>query len=133
MSDLPAAVIRFAAVGAACLAAALVGCSSSFGPVDVVTQASALRILNSSDAPIYYFIVERQSAALVDWAPCTKPSTCPSVAAHGDAEVPFSRIVGYEPGEREAIFYWWHLLPVPAGGFQVDSIRTRVVQLRQPL
>src|SRR6266436_5779877 len=98
---------------ALCVVASLVGCNSSFAPVDVVPQASALRIVNTSDAPIYYFLVERQSAALIDWAPCTNPSACSSVAAHGDAQVPFSQIAGYEPGEREAIFYWWHLLPVP--------------------
>ena len=111
------------------LGAALVGCNSSFGPVDAMSQGSALRITNFSDAPIYYFVVERQSAAFVDWGPCTNPSTCTSVAAHGDAQVPFGRIVGYEPGESEAIFYWWRLVPTAGNGFQVDSIRAKVVQL----
>ncbi len=88
-----------------------------------------MRIINSSNAPIYYFVVERQSAALINWAPCTDPVACPKVEAHSAATVPFSRIAGYEPGEQEAILNWWRLVPAPGNGFQVDSIRSKVVQL----
>jgi len=112
------------------LLAGQLGCTDGIGPVDIVSRDSALRITNSSAAPIYYFAVERQSAASVDWGPCTNPSTCASVvAAHAVVQVPFSQIVGYEPGEREAILYWWHLIPSPGSGFQVDSIRARVLPL----
>jgi hypothetical protein len=98
-------------------------CSRS-GPVDVTTEAAALRIQNASDSPVYFFVVGRQRAALINWAPCTAPPSCPSVQPHAERLVPVADI-----GEREAIVYWWHLIPAAGDGFQVDAIRAIAVSL----
>ena len=104
-------------------------CGSPVGPVLVTARVPTLRVMNRSDRPIYYFVVERESAASVDWRPCTQAETCPAVAPGAQAVVSFDRIVGYEPGEREAIFYWWHLVHAPQDAFAVDSIRAIIVRL----
>lgn len=108
--------------------ASLLACASPLGPVEARGGLAALAITNSSDLPVYHFVVERQTAALIDWIACTDPS-CPNVAPHTRKLVPYDQIAGYEAGDREAIVYWWHLEPLATGGFQADSIRALVVRL----
>lgn len=117
------------------LAALLAGCSSSPGPLDpavplnvAVASSQSLRLENASSRPIFYLVMERGFAARANWAPCTSPAECPRVEAHGQTRVDYSRIAGYEPGAREAIVYWWHLVQRD-GGWVVDHVRSVVVQL----
>ena len=107
----------------------VIACNSPTGPLAVSAALPSLRLQNSSAAPIYYFAVERESAALIDWAVCTDAPVCPTVPAHGRTVVPYDHIAGYAPGEREAIVYWWHLEPLGAGQFRADSIHAVVVGL----
>ncbi|HEX2077310.1 MAG TPA: hypothetical protein VHG08_06360 [Longimicrobium sp.] len=119
-----------------CLSALLGGCSSSEGPLDPavaldvsVNARKSLRLENASSRAIYYFVIERNMAALANWAPCTSPEQpCPRVQPRSQTQVPYSRIAGYEPGAREAIVYWWHLVERD-GGWAVDHVRSVVVQL----
>jgi hypothetical protein len=106
-----------------------IACNSPTGPLGVSAALSSLQLQNGSATPIYYFAVERTSAALIDWAACTDAPTCPAVPAHARRMVPYDQIAGYVPGEREAIVYWWHLEPLGAGQFRADSIRAVVVAL----
>jgi hypothetical protein len=112
-----------------CLVAVLLAaCDSPVGPLLVTARPPSLRLNNRSDSPLYYFIVERESSALVDWIVCALPS-CPGVEPHSEKSIPYSQIVGYRDGEREAIVYWWRIVPVPSGGFRADSIRATIVGL----
>jgi hypothetical protein len=113
---------------------ALPGCSAPTGlvldgPLAIRASGGALRLSNESGAPIYTVVVERESAALFDWAPCVDPAACDAIPANGERRVPYGEIAGYEDGEREAIVYWWHLEARAGGGFQPDEIRTAVVRL----
>lgn len=88
-------------------------CSSSGlgptpGPLTVVATNATLRLENLSGQAAFYFIYERESAALINWAQCVDPSACPSVEPGGRAVVPYQAIGGYAPGSREAIVWWWH-------------------------
>lgn len=103
-------------------------CDSPVGPLVIQTRPSSLLLTNRSDSSLYYFIVERESSALVDWIVCESPS-CPGVGPHSAKAIAYSQIVGYSDGEREAMLYWWRLVPAPAGGFRFDSIRAMVVGL----
>jgi len=110
------------------LIAGLAMCGSPTGPVEVTVRAPSVRIRNATDRPVYYTAIERGSAALIDWVPCTTPPSCSTVAPHAERLVPFDQIAGYEAGEMEAIVYWWHLDATPSG-FRVDSMRAEVVWL----
>lgn len=87
-------------------------CSSSVepspGPLQVLATGGTLRLENLSGQAAFYFIYERESAALINWAPCVDPSVCSSVAPRGQTVVPYTAIGGYAPGSREAIIWWWH-------------------------
>jgi len=107
----------------------VIGCNSPTGPLQVSARRPSVHLVNSSATPIYYFAVERESAALIDWIVCTDPPACATVPAHGLTVLPYDRIAGYTSGAREAIVYWWHLEPLGAGQFRADSVRTAVVRL----
>jgi hypothetical protein len=105
-----------------------IACSSPTGPLDVKANPASLRLTNSSATPVYYFIVERQTAALINWALCADPVACVSVPPHGQITVPYEQIAGYTSQAREAIVYWWHL-EASDGQFRADSVRALVVRL----
>lgn len=113
------------------LAAVLAAGCSGDGPFGVSTGSGALRMENPTNVAVYYVVMESGFAARADWAPCTNPSTCPKVAPHRDKSVAYEEIAGYDPGDSEAILYWWHLVPAPADGYQPDSIRAIRLHLRR--
>jgi hypothetical protein len=88
----------------------------------------ALELVNSSEQPVYTFIIERDAQAYVDWVVCTDPSTCNGIAAGGSRVVPYDAIVAYTAGAEEAVVHHWHLIP-DGTGFRPDSVRSTVVQL----
>jgi hypothetical protein len=98
------------------------------GRIAVRAVSPDLQITNQSGVPVYSFIVERAAAAHTDWAPCNQPTLCAGIAAGATANVPYSQIVGYTSGAREAIVYWWHLR-ASSVGFQPDTIRAVVIAL----
>src|SRR2546427_6001499 len=84
-------------------------CNSPAGPaalhpLRIVAQGGALHVENVSDEPVFYFIYERQAAALINWAPCVSRS-CPSLPPRAQATVPYSSIGGIAPGRTEAIVW----------------------------
>ena len=119
-----------------CLFALFGGCSGSEGPLDPavpldvsVNTSQSLRLENNSSRTIYYLVFERDFAARALWGPCNRPDQpCPRLEARSGTQVPYSQISGYEPGAREAVVYWWHLVERD-GGWAVDQIRSVVIQL----
>jgi hypothetical protein len=120
---------HLAAVCAACAVIALAACDAPTDPLQVTVRTESLRLKNATESAAYYFLVESETSALLDWAPCADPSTCANVPPRGETIVPYDEIFGYESGDREAILYWWHLEPAPGGGFQPVSVRVERVQL----
>lgn len=103
-------------------------CSS---PVRIMTTEDGLRFRNPTERTIYYVVFERQYAARVNFAPCTDAPRCPSITPGAAETIPFARIGGYAPGAREAIVYYWHLVPTAGagGGHIVENMRSQVVRL----
>ncbi len=99
------------------------------GQLAVRALPPLLELTNQSRAPVYVFTVERQAAAYTDWAPCTDPARCAAIKTGGTARVLYDEIVGYTAGAREAIGYWWHLVPDGQATLRPDSIRAKVVTL----
>ena len=116
-----------------CLLAA--GCDSptqvrTDGDLRVTSNGDALELRNRGPQPLYYFVVERQASALIDWAPCTVPATCASVPPGGRVRVPYASIAGYAAGAREAIVFWWRLEPVSTTQFRTAESGGLVIRLQ---
>jgi hypothetical protein len=107
-------------------AAAMGACSdpTTFGSagVEVRIDAAGIEILNQRNRNIHHFAVDRNTAALIQWAACDQPSQCPGLAPGERKRVPSADVYGWGASD-EVIVYWWHLLPRTEGGFRVDSIR----------
>lgn len=118
-----------------CLSVLLAGCETTSplrpgASLNVSAAASqSLRLENASGRPIYYLVFESNLAERALWVPCTSPEQpCPRLEAGRTVQIDYSQIAGYEPGARTAIVYWWHLVRRD-GGWEVDHIRSVVVQL----
>lgn len=66
---------------------------------------SSLVVTNKTSARIYYFVVGRATAALINWAPHLDPEN--SVARGTSALVRHEHIFRSDD-ETEAIVFWWH-------------------------
>ena len=96
--------------------------------VTVDRTADGLRLGNATDRPIAYTVFERGYLAL--FAPCLDPGPgCLRLAPGASAVVPYAEIGGYSPGAREAIVYWWHLVPDGAGGYRAEEIHSVISPL----
>jgi hypothetical protein len=90
--------------------------------------AGAIRLTNRAARPAFTFVVGRAQSALIDWTPCVEAAECPPIAAGEMRRVPYPG--GHiEPGEQEALVYWWHVTADPVGAPRPDSIRVIVVRL----
>ena len=118
-------------LGLALAAAALsAGCGVLTGESDdaltVVATGASFRLRNESMGRVHYMVVERDIAALINWAPCTG-DTCPAVRARSTVAVPYNEILGYSPEAREAIVYWWPSTSLERLGRDPDLIEWMVV------
>jgi hypothetical protein len=92
--------------------------------------AGGLRLVNGTDRPIAFTVLEREYATRVQFAPCLDPSPgCLRLASGASTVVPYAEIGGYVPGAREAIVYWWHVAPDGAGGYRAEELHSEVVRL----
>ncbi len=100
------------------------------GTLMVLASPPNLVMTNQTATPIYSFIVDQRTLALVDWAPCLDPATCDPLAAGTTKTVPYDSILGYSAQTESVVVYWWHLVPNRGTGFRPDSLRAQVVGLR---
>ena|SRR5688500_466065 len=109
------------------------GCAAATGPegratVAVVDGGQAIAITNRTSRPIFTFVVDRQEAALINWAPCVSGPSCPPLPPGDTRLTPFP--AGPRSGEqREALVYWWHAVPGHGGGFRAGEVKFELVRL----
>ncbi len=61
---------------------------------------------NETSERVYYFVVGRRIAALINWIQHLDPAM--SVAPGGEQRIGYDEIMQVEGGEEEAIVYWWY-------------------------
>lgn len=80
-----------------------------------------LKITNQGDETIYYFIVEQNTAALLDWAPSVNT---PNILSKKTVTIKYSEIFGLENStirnNTKAIFYYWFV--ADSNAFDVKNI-----------
>jgi hypothetical protein len=109
----------------------LLACGSSTEPspgsstLQVTADGTSLQLLNLSDRPTFFFIYERERAALINWAPCADATRCAFVSGRSRVRVPYTSIGDYQPGKQEAIVWWWQSL----GGSVPSAVHGVVARL----
>jgi hypothetical protein len=71
----------------------------------VQARSRHLILRNESTAPVHYVALEEETSALVDLH--FDPQKWPSVAPGDEVRIPYSELMGYKPGSRQARVYWW--------------------------
>jgi len=108
-------------------------CGSPAGPVAVAaTERQAIRLLNNTPEPIFYFAIECDAAAGANWAACSNPATCRNILPGRSGSIAYEEISLYTPSAERALVFWWHLRPTGTGGYRPDSIRALQVALHRP-
>ena len=98
---------------------AALACSTSTtpnGPVAAQATAQGIRATNRTSQPIFFTTVERNAAALYDFAMCSDPERCETIAPGASHTVPWSQVASYSPNRHEYLVLWWHGEDVGSGG-----------------
>ena len=101
-----------------------VGGGFSAGNVTATAAPQAVVLGNNTTRPVGYFLIERELATRALWGPCTARTGCPGIAPGERRTIPAAQIAGVEPGKRDVIVYWWHLVEGRDGALRPDSIRS---------
>lgn len=81
--------------------------SSTHG-VRISSSSDKLTISNYTHEKIYYFVVEQQILAVLEWSPSISE---PSIKSRESLKIPFSEILNgktepVQPGDK-VVAYWW--------------------------
>lgn len=76
---------------------------------DVRWEAEVVTVNNAGADTVFHFLVEGETAAVIDWIPCydADSTRCPQIFPGDTAELPYFEIAGYQPGDSLAYFFWW--------------------------
>jgi len=96
-----------------------------------VAREQRILITNVTRQPIFTFVVGRNAAELINWAPCVAAPSCPPLAPGKTRHAPYPAryLADGREREREALVYWWHAIRGRDGVVRPDSIRVRIVTL----
>jgi hypothetical protein len=93
-------------------------------------KAQTLSVTNMTFRPIHYEIFERVDAGVIFWGKCTLANAgCPVLEPGETLRLPYAEIGMYEPGDTEAIVYWWESEPDGADGYKIVREGELVVRL----
>lgn len=97
------------------------------GYVALLATAEGILVTNQTSRPIHLMAVERSTAALINWAPCTTGTGCAALAQGEQRLIPRNAILGSSPDRREYVVYWWHAITQADGSVRAGNITSAVV------
>lgn len=103
-----------------------------YGPVIWArADAPTLSVSNlGGGRPVHYAVFERVDEGTIFWGKCTPQNAgCPILAPGETVHIPYAEMAGYEPGDQEAIVFWWMSEPDAAGSYRIVREGELVVRL----
>lgn len=64
---------------------------------------------NGGEVDLYYFLVERGTAATIFWVPTVSEDGA-VLKSGASVNIPFTNITGYKAGDKEVILYYWEAI-----------------------
>ncbi len=119
--------------GMLALAVAVTACSSPTatsedGTFSVLATGTAFTLTNGTNAPAFYFVVERGTSASILWIPCVDlTGDCSWIPPRDEVRVRYTDVFGYRNNDQEALVYWWFAVRGENGAMEPDSIRFLIV------
>ncbi|MEP6732861.1 MAG: hypothetical protein ABJE10_19610 [bacterium] len=91
------------------------------GTVVVTATSDGLLVINGTDRPVYLMSVNRETLALLYWAPCSGGPGCDALSPGATRLVPWETVLGYTPGTAQYAVFWWHVTSLPDGTKRPDA------------
>jgi hypothetical protein len=111
----------------------LAGCDSPTAPqgelLDTFSAERHLTLINRTDDPVYFIVVESELAARTLFFICSDPVDCRHVAPGASVSIAYTQIAGYQPG-RQAVVLHWRIIGNPMFGYHADEVRSLMAPLR---
>lgn len=87
-------------------------------PITVTQVDSMLNLLNNTEERLYYFMVDQNTLAVINWAPSVSEDQA-NITSYGQARIPLSEVTGYSDESEVIVIYYWKAITVdnePAPG-----------------
>lgn len=112
---------------------AAVACDTPFGlrelnGVSADARDQQVIVTNNSANPIFTFVIGRIIETRTEYLLCVDAAQCPPIPVGGSRVYPFETLMR-EPGEREVVVRWWHLVPDGSGGVRATDFGFLIVPL----
>ena len=92
------------------LSGLLISCkedSINSAPVSISRIDDKISLINHTEETIYYYLIDRNTLALVLWAPSVSDDQ-PRLAPRGQARIALESITGYRPDSDTLVFNYWN-------------------------
>jgi hypothetical protein len=99
----------------------------SDGTLVAVVGRDELWLVNRGNQTVYTFVIDQESLALADWAPCVD-ARCGPILPGAQRAVPLGDAYGLRHGHR-AVVNWWNSVQGPDDAPVPGEIHSLVVQL----
>ncbi|MEO9485451.1 MAG: hypothetical protein ABJG47_18470 [Ekhidna sp.] len=106
------------------------GCSNDDLQTDVFSakiEGDKLVLANLSGSDVFYFAVDQEELALIDWAPSVSADQ-PKVSGNQTIKVPLTDISGYSDNTKVIIVHYWNAI-VEAGQSKPGEIKIHRLEL----
>ncbi len=112
---------------------AMSGCAAptglDSGAVVAVNRQQDIAITNRTRRDIYTFVVGREAAALLNWAPCVSGPSCVPIPPGKTRRGPYATSQLISSPEREVLVYWWYAVRDPDRRLRPGSVQVEIVTL----
>ena len=87
-------------------------------PITVTQVDSQLNLLNNTEERLYYFVVDQNTLAVINWAPSVGENQA-NISPNGQARIPLNEIMGHSDESEVIVIYHWKAIVIddePAPG-----------------
>lgn len=95
--------------------------------LSVIRAGDTLALVNADSVPIYFAVFSTDIPALIEWAPCDTPISCPHVPPRDSIGVTVPPRSGSAP--EPLTVFWWRLVPASDTGARWAPDRVRAIDL----
>lgn len=72
--------------------------------IDVLVSKNKMTIINKTENPIFYFVVERETAAAINWVPISSSEN--EIIPQQNKQLNLNDVFGFKAGRQIIVYYW---------------------------
>lgn len=78
-------------------------------PITVSQVGEQLNLLNNTSDTLYYFLVDQNTLAVINWAPSVNDNQ-ENIDPNGQARIPLTEVTGYSTETEVIVVYYWRAI-----------------------